>query len=312
MIPPLTEAAPSHELLHPEEVAIVTTTFYPGWYPGDASPEPSADKIRGDLALESIRIATEKGYKVVVVDGHVNESFVDALNSLGVTPHDEEEQTMSGARQQGFREAATLSGVKVITWTEPEKVSIIQDCVAEGVQPILDGEADVVVPKRDEAAFATYPDYQVDDEKLSNKRWNKALRSAGLLQEDDEDLDAWFGPRFIRNDPELIKLFCDSYEFEPRLDEPTSEPIALDKLVKPELWANATFLPIVAALEEGYKVKSVAVNYRHPSEQTTLEQDSPEYQRKRAVQRRNIIASTVHFLRLIQNTDGAKQLRKTY
>lgn len=306
----LVESLPSHELLHPEEVAIVTSTFYRGWYPGEVESEPTADKIRGDLALQTIQTAMEKGYHLVVVDGHVNDSFVEALSNLGVTTLEEEEQTMSGARQQGFQEAAAISNVKVITWTEPEKVSIVQDCVATCVLPILDGEADIVVPKRDETAFAAYPDYQVDDEKLSNKRWNRALRSAGLLHKDEEDLDAWFGPRFIRNDPALVKLFCDSYEFEPRLDDTTSEPIALDKLVRPELWANATFLPIIAALEKGYKVKSVDVEYRHPSKQTAVEQGSAEYQRKRAVQRRNIITSTVHLLRLVQNRNGAKQLKK--
>src|SRR3989344_8232372 len=70
----------------PSCVAITLTTLYPKWYRGKLQSIKHTDKIRGDLALEFIRIAREKGYQVVVVDGKGSKTFRKELKKIeGVT-----------------------------------------------------------------------------------------------------------------------------------------------------------------------------------------------------------------------------------
>lgn len=286
-------------LIDGKEIGVATTTFYPNWEPGDGGETPSIDKVRGDLALKAINAATANGYQIVVVDGGSSEAFVHAVNDLGVDVQGEVERGMSSSRRQAFEVVSGLEGVKVICWTEPEKVSITQDCIARAVQPILDGDADIVVPTRDEDAFGTYPDYQADFEKTSNHLWNDILRRHDLLSDDAAEIDAWIGPRFFRNDPKIVQLFKEKYEF-------ISDTQSGLKQDAPELWPNALFLPLVAALHKGYKVQGVDVPYRHPAEQTAIEQDSDVFRQKRATQQENILKTTIHFVRYLEENPHAR------
>jgi hypothetical protein len=308
----MNESSPGAELslspeinIDPKSLAVVTTTFYPKWYPGERQKDDRiVDKVRGDLALQMLREANLKGFQTVVVDGANNQPFKEALVQIGVTPKEETERGMSGSRRQGFREASQLPDVKVICWAEPEKVSITRDCLPQAVIPILKGEADIVVPKRTKEGMATLPDYQAEFETESNRLWNLRLRKEGLLQEDVEDLDVWFGPRFFKNDPEIFKLFTDKYEFEKTdLDE---KGLKYQKIINPESYPNATFFPVVAALNKGYKVVSVEVPYRHPAEQTAIEQDSAEFRRKRQVQQRSILFANTSFIKMLQGNDRSR------
>lgn len=283
----------------PRSIVIATTTFYPNY------PEDDVDKVRGNLALQAIKEAREKGYQVSLVDGGSSPDFKLAAKGIkGITVHPELERGMSASRRQAFVEASELDGAKVICWTEPEKVSIVRDCLPEAIVSILKGEADIVVPSRDDKAFRTYPDYQVEEEKGANRRWNATLRARGFLSEDSPDLDVWFGPKFFRNDPKIITLFLHRYEFRER-------GLKLDEIIRPELWPNATFLPIVAALHHGFRVKSVPVPYMHPKEQTEIEVNNPEFVRKRDVQRKNVIGSTIHFIRMLEGKEGKETRLKS-
>jgi len=246
--------------------------------------------IRGDLALKTLAAAQEKGFQLTIVDGGSSAAFREAVkDKLKLPLSDEKERGMSGGRRQSFRETSCLSGVKAIVWTEPEKVSILQDCLSEAALPVLQGEADIVVPSRDDTAFSTYPEYQANYEKDANRVWNGILRRNGLLAEDAPDIDAWIGPRIIKNDPDILAPFLDKYEFEGRGES------HYDK-INPELWPDALFLPLVASLYKGRRVQSVPVPYRHPAEQTASEQDSPAFQAKRKEQFRTILVSTTHFI----------------
>ena len=142
-----------------------------------------------------------------MVDGGSSEAFKAELAGMKISLLPELERGMSSGRQQAFAETAKLEGVKVICWIEPEKVSVIRDCLPEAVLPILNDEADIVVPKRIDSSFEKYPEYQVKYEQKANRLWNDILRARGLLAEDSEDLDVWFGPKFFINNPELVKLF---------------------------------------------------------------------------------------------------------
>lgn len=286
------EKPKSKEIIDPKSIVITTSTFYPNWNPEKASENPSTT-IRGKLAIETIREAIENGYQMVVVDGGSGNLFTLEAESLGAIVFNQDENGMSPGRRQAFREAAKLSEAKVICWTEPEKISIVKDCLPDAIFPIINKEADIVVPSRNDASFSTYPDYQVRFEKTANRLWNKVLRRNKLLPDLVEDIDVWFGPKFFRNDPKILSLFLARYNLK-------RNDFGLYKEANPEDWANATMLPVVAALNEGYKVKTVSVPYRHPPEQTQLEQTSEAFYQKREFQLKTILAITVEFVKFIK------------
>jgi hypothetical protein len=286
--------------IDPHSIAVVTGTYYPTWGTEKLS---DTDKIRGGLSLEMIDHAQEKGFQIVVGDVGSSPEYMERLREKGIISNTKKSQGMSQARQQTFGEASKLEGAEVITWTEAEKISLIEDCLPEAIRPILDGRTDIVIPKRGEDAWATYPKFQREIEQRSNKQWNEILKANGVLPEDAEDLDIWFGPKFFKNDPELLKIFMEQYSFEKRGD------LDLDKLVKPEMYTNALFFPVIQALSKGYRVTSVEVPYRNPAIQTNFEQDSPEFRRKRDMQRKDIMTNTLHFIRMLKGNPKGR-LRK--
>jgi hypothetical protein len=290
---------PSYESIDPHEIGIASTTFYPEWQPGESGDNLTVDKIRGDIALATFGEAMKKGYQAVVVDGGSSPEFLEALQETGITVEAEKERGMSASRRQAFEAVSGLEDVGIICWTEPEKLSMVKDCIPYAVQPILAGEADIVIPRRDTDAFATYPEYQVEFETSSNHLWNGILRRHGLLPQDSPDLDAWIGPRLFRNDPNIVQLFESKYEF-------VSDAQSGLKKDAPELWPNALFLPIIAALKQGYRVVGVDIPYRHPREQTTFEQDNEAFRQKRAAQQENILKTSVHFMRLLEENPAAR------
>jgi len=288
------ELMKTKEIVNPGSIVIATSTLYPDWFPTSSSD--SSVIIRGNLALETIRSGISSGYKFVLVDGGSSQVFIDEAKNLGAHVLAQTEKGMSPGRRQAFTEASKFPGSKVICWLEPEKVSVIKDCLPAAILPILTGEADVVVPKRDEASFLTYPDYQVKWEKRANNLWNKILKKRGLMPQESEDLDVWFGPKFFRNDPAILDIFLTKYQL-----AKSGPKLNLYKAVNPEDWANSTFLPIITALKEGYKVKSVIVPYRHPPEQTKLEQNSDSFLKKRVLQFESIIFSTIELIKFLEN-----------
>lgn len=288
--------SPEHEV-DPKSIGIASTTLYKNWYPGPPVPNHFiVDKIRGDLALETFKEAMLKKFQITVIDGGSSETFIQELvaQNIPFTKQEKEKPSMSGGRRQAFKEISGRDGVKVIVWTEPEKISIARDALPKAVLPILQGTADVVIPKRDKVAFATYPDYQTRYEQKANRLWNNILREHKLLPQDAEDLDVWFGPRFFKNDPEIVQTFLDKYEF-------NKHERKLDEIVNPDLWPNATFLPVISALHKGLRIVNVPVHYTHPAEQTAIEIDNDIFRRKRDIQYKNIIVSTIHFIRTLEN-----------
>lgn len=293
------------ELHH--KIGIASATFYPGWEPtveghNQDPAKQSPAKLRGDLALESARKATELGYQMVVVDGGSSAAFQEALRATGVTVEEERERGMSAGRRQAFKAVAAIPGVDVIAWVEPEKVSIVEAGLDDPAKAVLAGEADIVVPRRDAEAFATYPDYQAEYEQESNKAWNGILRRHGLLTEDQPDIDAWIGPRIFPNTSEMLELFTRRYRFK-------GETMRGLKQDSPELWMNALFAPLVGALAAGKTVGVVDVPYRHPAQQTAQEiamEQSGGFADKRAFQQESLLVPTVHLARLLTG-DKASQ-----
>lgn len=286
----------SEILFNPRSIAIVTGTFYPEWYAGDTKKPLSADKVRGDLALESFKSAQNQNFQLSIIDGGSSDAFKSALERNGISFAIQKERSGQGpARRQGLEEVGVSQDVKVICEIEPEKVSIVSDCMKAASLPILKGEADIVVPSRDAESFLTYPKYQADKEQNANKLYNRILHSRGLLKENDLDLDFWFGPRFFANRPEITKLFKGTYQYR-------KGTTALDKKVNLDMYSNPLFFPIAEALHKGYRVKSVTVPYRHPKIQKEFEEKQTDFDNKRDTQRRTIITELVNFIRYLENS----------
>lgn len=281
------------------EIAIATSTLYPNWYPGRLKNQYQSDKVRGDLTLETCREIKEVGYQLFLVDGGSSDSYIRELESRGINPIPQTEPLLSGSRRQAIHKANITERVGYIVTMEPEKVDFIQH-IPKTLEPIANGQCDIVVPRRDKRSFDTYPDYQAEYEQRSNRLWNLILKSQNLTKGDPYYLDAWFGNRIIKNEPDVINHFMKKYRFKDGVNR------KLFKITRPDMWANALFIPLISALYAGNEVRSVEVPYRHPEIQTRIEQDDPIFRQKRSIQRKDIITSTIHFIRFIKNDPKCK------
>lgn len=303
------------KLAEARHIGIATATMYPEWKPlpqGAVRSMNDVSGLRGDLALKMLKSAKAKGFQIGVVDGGSSEEFRQTLQeTVGITVSKEKRKGMSPSRRQAFGEVSAMDGVKVVAWTEPEKVSMV-DSLLKAAQPILEGKADVVVPKRDAKAFATYPDYQAVWENRANEEFNRQLKDHGLLPQDAEELDVWGGTRLLKNDPNVLKFFTHQWELDqndPKFDEGKMDP---------ELWPNALFLPVIGTLWKDRisgnppSVISVPVDYKHPAEQTAMEQDSPAFQAKRKQQFENIIGATAALLQVLEHDAAQPKEKQLY
>jgi len=112
----ITETGKSHEaLFDPRSIAIVTATFYPAWYEGDAKDPLSVDKLRGDLALQTFRSAQEQNFQIIVVDNGSSDALKKALERSNIYFELQKQKGgYSPARRQGLKQAEVLQEVKVI------------------------------------------------------------------------------------------------------------------------------------------------------------------------------------------------------
>lgn len=285
-----------------QSIAIATATFYPNWHPGKSNMNHT-DKIRGDLALNMIKKAKNKGFQIIVVDDSDNKEFKDNLIKAGIKPYKGSQKGMSQSRQEAFKKASKINKVRVICWLEPEKVSVIEDCLPKAVLPILEGKTDIIVPRRNDRLFTnTYPDYQVKFEKENNRIWNELLKKYGIGAANDTELDVWFGPRFFINNPKIVSIFTDQYVFK------ADSQKELDKIIQPELWPNAVFFPIIVALHKGLRVMDLEIPYKHPLEQMHAEKDNNEFREKRKFQQKSILLGSEFFIRMLLHleTKGGK------
>lgn len=287
------------KLVQNSQIAIATTINYPEWYsdkPSKNNTDTKNDKIRGDLFLKMVQSVIKKGFQLVIVDSSNNSSLTKKLNELEIAPFSEKQKGMSLSRQQAFREASKLEGIKVIVWTEPEKVSMIKDCLPLAALPILSEEADIVVPQRNSHGFSSLPNYQAASEMLANQNFNKMLLKFAkeykdLFPKNIPILDIFFGVKLFKNTPELLDIFTTKYTIKNLSPK--------EEKMNPDLYNNALNFPIIKALNEGYIVKSVSIPYLHPIEQKEFEKDNPEFVSKRKNQFYGILRSCVMFCRYL-------------
>ncbi|MDD5165084.1 MAG: hypothetical protein PHG25_00910 [Candidatus Pacebacteria bacterium] len=230
--------------VHSKKVVLVTTTF-----------SKSIHETRAQLALKTCQACVEHGYDLIIVDGSPCAEFKKALQDAGATVIDQITSGMGASRRQALG-AGIDSGADIIVWLEPEKytlVPLLVPCLNE----IIFEEADVVIPRRKN--LDGYPAYQ----QFSEYRGNWALANAT----NRPDLDLFFGPRIMT--PQAARMMAvyngkngncsygDNWEI--------------------------IFIPMLWFLDAGYEIKSVTVDYVHPTEQ--LVEDDADMRGKRDKQR---------------------------
>lgn len=295
---------------NPSSVAVAMTTYYPKWYRGKLRSIKHTDKVRGDLALESIEKATELGYQVVVADGKSSKSFRKALSLTSCSKLIMRRPVKSSAgKRKAIRITTKLPVIKVIVLTEPEKVSLIKDCIPDIVEPILNENSDIVVSKRNLQLFeSSYPDYQYESEVEANNLYNENLKSNNLLDE-KEEFDWFFGPRAFKNDPKIVSLFMKKYSI-------NYDNFSLPKdYFDPESYSNILFFPIIQALKKGLKVKSVEVPFNYPVLQKENEDtgDRELFMEKRKSQKLALLVELMHFISYLEKNpkSGVKLIKRS-
>lgn len=254
--------------MDPQAIAFALITYYPKWYRGRLRSISHIDKIRGDIALKFIQKAISLNYQVVVVDGRSSKSFRKEISKYKkvVKILKRKVPESSPAKRQAFKAASKLISVKAIIACEPEKVSLI-DSAQIIAQPILNNEVEIVIPKRNEKLFKeSYPDYMYESETEGNKIYNEQLKSHNILPKNSSDFDMFFGPRAFANNKKNLKLFTEKFLEEQNIDKSSL------KYFDPEKYSNTLYFPIIIALKNKLKVKSIEIPFIYPKSQKENEE----------------------------------------
>lgn len=278
------------------QIVVATNCLYKDYRNlSDEQREPGdTDGIRGDLALELIAKTLSSGVRIVVSDGGSSPEFhaaLDKLTSEGLIVIDSDEIGRGPQRRKAFETATLLPSSRVIVYTQSEKVSLVNHLV-EISQPILEGNADIVIPKRNPELFEqSYPDYMRESELRVNKTYNWLMHKAKLLGK-DQSLDWFFGPVVFRNDPEIVALFLKRYE----LNGVRSRAGAI---LDPEMHSDGHYFPIIEALFLQKRVASVEVPFVYPPMQRANEmspQKIEDFKRRRLLDGAAYRLEALHFL----------------
>ena len=284
------------------KVAVVLITHYPKWRKGKQNIN-NTDKVRGDLALKTIEAALKLGCIVIVSDFRSSKSFKKELSNIKniVLSHRRTAKRATGVRD-GIKKAAKISEIKCVLLTEPEKLSLITDCLKEIVAPILEGKADIVIPKRKDLLFKqTYPEYMYESEKEGNQTFNEELKSHKLIRP-EYNFDIFFGPKAFLNDKKIVSLFMKQYTF--NVDHMSFPRWYFDA----ENLSNTNFFPVVDAIKKGFRVKSIDVPFEYANSQKLNEMGRYRhfFEEKRKMQRIAITIELLHFVSYLENYKGVR------
>ncbi len=280
--------------IDPSSIAICTILHYPHWYSGDRRSDTNTDKIRGDLALHTLKKSIHLGYITIAVYADDNEDFnkeLSSIENLILVPRTSPKR--SPAKRQAIKKAIAIPGIRAIVLTEAEKYSLIVDCIPSIAAPLLKGKADIVIPSRNPELFKeTYPDYMYDSEIEGNFMYNEELKSHHVIPLDHEGFDMFFGPRAFVNNPEIADLFLHQYHID--IDNPEYTNLDFDQ----EDYSNTQYYPIVSALTQKKKVIAVEVPFTYPAIQKENEEEGAResFIEKRRNQRVGIIIELMHFM----------------
>lgn len=304
----MTEPFVIENKLNPSSIAILLFTYYPKWYRGKLRSVKHSDKIRGDIALETVNKAKELGYKVFVADANSRHTFRRILSGIeGIKLIKRRSPAFSSNKQRIIKSISKTLGIEIIVMTEPEKLSLVEECIPAITNPIFENKADIVIPKRDDELFKkTYPAYQYDSEVEANMFYNETLKANGLLSY-EEELDTFFGPRAFRNERKILSLFTRGYKF-------NLKKSILSHYFNPGAYSETLFFPVVLALKRKIKVISVTIPFSYPKTQKENEEKLAKdfFIGKRKAQKINILIELIHFLSYLDKNPASrlKLLRK--
>lgn len=285
------------------QIALCASTFYPKWYSGKIQSLQHTDKVRGDLVIEFAQKGRALGCQVVFVDGGSAKEWMNEIAKIaGVLLTRKKYPKRSPNRRLAIKEGAKLPNVKVIVLTEPEKVSLVTDCLEDLTRPIFDGGADIVVAKRNEELFKqTFPSFYYESEIEANALYNEYLRSHNLLK-DTEDLDIFFSPKAFANEPKVVGVFMKRFSL--KLGGFIVPRDAFD----PEEISDTGMFPAVLALKKKLRVKSVEVPFKYPPLQRENEEigDREFFLAKRRAQRLGLLLDIIHLLAFLEKNPGSR------
>ncbi len=299
----------SKELIpHHREIIIATNFLYREYIdlPHETERDiENTDGIRGDLALQMIQSAINRGVRVVAADGGSSSAFLTALKSFeghGLTLIHSQKPGLAPQRRDAFHEISTLTDAEVIIYMQPEKVMLI-DFIEKLIQPILNDETDIVIPARNKALFKkSYPDYMVESEEKVNDTYNRLLQRKGLLT---GNLDWFFGPIIFHNNPDIISLFLEEYQINNKGIPSRNNRARLQP--NSETYSGNHYFPIIKALWERKRVMSVEVPFKYPENQKENE-SAPQMRAVFEERRRKDAAAyrleLLHFLALLENKEN--------
>lgn len=240
-----------------QKVIITTGTLY--------TLANESDRVRAELAKRTIKKARELGYNILVIDSGSPPELVEEFMQSGAIVYTEVFQSVGKSKRKIIR-SAHESEKEVIVLIEPEKEQFLQE-IPKLVLPILKGEADMVIPKRN--SLASYPLAQQYSEQFGNTFFKELTKM---------DLDIFFGPRIFTQD--MTSYFLN---YDGRYNDN---------------W-DALYIPVIDAIHEGKKLLSVNVDYTHPQEQTAIEEHDLRFYFKRLDELHSIMnALSVHWERL--------------
>lgn len=281
-----------------DQIVIATNFLYENYKSlssGAKREDGDTDGIRGDLALELLRKALDNGVQVVACDGGSSTDFLFALEKFsnkGLTVVNSNIQGRAPQRRSAFETAVSLPNGKVIIYTQAEKVPLI-DNIVEISKPILDGRADIVIPKRNQNLFKeSYPDYMWQSEIRVNATYDWLLKRAKLMKP-EESFDWFFGPVVFKNDPEIVTMFLKKYRVEGSIRS------RIGAVADPEKNSGSHYFPIIEALFKGKRVVSVEVPFIYPETQRKnelSEEKVADFRQRRQLDGAAYRLEAIHFL----------------
>lgn len=139
-------------------VVLATTTFF-----------RDPNELRFSLACQLVKEAVATGYLIFIVDASPDLKIMQELRKSGATVERQRREGMGASRRQVFALARRLAPeFEVIVWTEAEKVDIVR-WLPKIVKPLISGLAGIVIPKRSQQSWRTYPSFQAITEQIANK-----------------------------------------------------------------------------------------------------------------------------------------------